>query len=163
MTNRKLSRGIGILLGVIVCQSAAWADDAISIENAWVRDAPPHAEMSAGYLTIENHSAQTRTLTSLSSPQFKKVEAHKTEIVNGQVRMTREDKVIIPAHGSLKFEPGGYHLMLIHPLHELNKGDKVELRLQFKDAPPMAIHAPIRESAEEISPHDMGNMHDMNM
>ena len=163
MTNRGWLKGLGLLVGMMIFQSAAWADESISIENAWVRDAPPHAEMSAGYLTIMNHSAQAQTLTAISSPQFQKVEAHKTEMVNGQVRMLREDNVTVPAHGRLEFKPGGYHLMLIHPLHELKKGDRVELRLQFNGAQPMTVEAQIRETEEEMPPHDMHKMHDMNM
>jgi copper(I)-binding protein len=163
MINGVWPKGIGLLVGMMIFQSVAWADASISIENAWVRDAPPHAEMSAGYLTIMNHSDQIQTLTSVSSPQYQKVEAHKTEMVNGQVRMLREDNVTVPAHGSLEFKPGGYHLMMIHPLHELKLGDKVELRLQFKGSQPLSVDAQIREAADETPPHDMHKMHDMNM
>jgi len=163
MTNRGWPKLMGLLAGMMIFQSVVWADGSISIENAWVRDAPPHAEMSAGYLTIMNHSAQAQTLTSVSSPQFQKVEAHKTEMVNGQVRMLREDNVTVPAHGSMEFKPGGYHLMLIHPLHELKLGDRVELHLQFKGSQPLTVEAQIREAAEKMPPHDMHKMHDMNM
>jgi len=163
MTSRGWPKGLGLLVGMMIFQSAAWADASVSIENAWVRDAPPHAEMSAGYLTIMNHSAQTQTLTSVSSPQFQKVEAHKTEMVNGQVRMLREDNVTVPAHGSVEFKPGGYHLMLIHPLHELKTGDRVELRLQFKGSQPLTVDAQIREAAEEMPSDNRHKMHDMNM
>jgi periplasmic copper chaperone A len=162
MNNRAWLGTLWVLAGMIICQAAAWADDPVMVENAWVRDAPPHAEMSAAYLTIMNHSAQTQTLAAVSSPQFQKVEVHRTVMVNGQVRMRREDNVTVPAHGSLEFKPGGYHLMLIHPLHALKEGDMVELRLQFKDAQPLTIQAQIRESAEEAHPHDM-DMHDMKM
>jgi periplasmic copper chaperone A len=163
MTNRGWPKVLGLLAGIMFIQSVAWADGSISIENPWVRDAPPHAEMSAGYLTILNHSGKTQTLTSVSSPQFQKVEAHKTVMVNGQVRMLREDKVTVPAHGSVEFKPGGYHLMLIHPLHELKLGDRVEIHLQFKGTQPLTVDAQIREAAEEMPPHGMHKMHDMNM
>ena len=160
------SRRALILWGVLACilgQTVAWADSSVIINNAWVRDAPPHAEMSAAYLTIMNHSDQARTLKAISSPQFQKAEVHRTQLVNGQVRMQRASDVTVAAHGSLEFKPGSYHLMLIHPLQELKLGDVVELRLQFKDAQSLTVHAPIRESADETPSHDMGTMHDMNM
>ena len=163
MTNRGWPKVFGLLAGILFIQSVAWADGSISIENPWVRDAPPHAEMSAGYLTILNHSAQAQTLTSVSSPQFQKVEAHRTEMVDGQVRMLREDNVTVPAHGSVEFKPGGYHLMLIHPQHELKLGDQVELRLLFKGSQPLTVDAQIREAAETMPSHDMHKMHDMKM
>ena len=163
MTNRGWPKALDLLVGMMIFQSVTWADASITIKNAWVRDTPLHAEMSAGYLTIMNHSAQTQTLTSVSSPQFQKVETHKTEMVNGQVRMLREENVTVPAHGHLEFKPGGYHLMLIHPLHELKLGDRVELHLQFKGSQPLAVDAQIREAAEEMPHQDMHMMHDMNM
>lgn len=158
MNKRKWPEAWWLLLGMIACQSVVWADESITVENAWVRDASPHAEMSAAYLTIMNHSAQAQTLTSVSSPQFQQAEVHKTQMVNGQVHMQREDNVTVPAHGSLEFKPGEYHLMLIHPVHALKEGDMVELRLQFKGARQLTVQAPIRESAEEAHPHDMDDM-----
>ena len=100
----------------------------------------------------------------VSSPQFQKVEIHNTTMADGQVHMQREDEVAIAAHGSLEFKPGAYHLMMIHPVGTLKKGDMVELRLRFKDASQLTVQAQIRESAEEAPAHDHhGMMHDMMM
>jgi copper(I)-binding protein len=74
--------------------------------------------------------------------------------------MRRTDQLTIAAHGRLAFKPGDYHLMLIHPVHGLKLGDKVELRLHFKDAPPLTVLAPVRDSATAPPAH---HMHDMNM
>lgn len=158
-----LLTGFAMVATIIACQSFADAEESVKVVNAWVRDAPPHAEMSAAYLTIINHSDHTQTLADVSSPQFQKVEVHRTLLENGQVRMRREDHVAIAARGSLEFKPGDYHLMLIHPVHELKLGDRVELHLRFKDAPPLTVEAPIRESAEQAPTHHMHDMHDMNM
>jgi len=76
------------------------------------------------------------------------------------MRMRRQDEAAIAPHGSLEFKPGGYHLMLIHPLRTLKQGDEVELRFLFSDAPPVTVRAPIREFADEVpTPHH----HDMMM
>jgi copper(I)-binding protein len=148
-------KALWLLLAMITCQSVAVADASITIEEPWVRDAPPHAEMSAAYLTIINHSGRPRTLKTVSSPQFQKVEIHRTRVVNGQVRMLRENSVTVAAHGRREFKPGGYHLMLIHPLHALKNGDTVELRLQFKGGQSLTVQASIRTSATEPHSHDM--------
>ena len=163
MKKIRRSQGLWGMLVLLFYQSIAAADSSLMIENPWVRDSPPHAAMSAAYLTIMNHSDQAQVLETVTSPQFQKAEVHRTELMDGQVHMQREDNVSVAAHGSLEFKPGGYHLMLIHPLQALKLGDTVELRLQFKDAPSLTVLAPIRESADETPPHDMGNMHDMNM
>lgn len=153
--------GLWILLGITAWQSACWADEAISVENAWVREAPPHAETSAAYLTIRNNSDQGRTLLGITSPQFQKAEIHNTQMADGQVRMQRQDKVAIAPHGSLEFNPGGYHLMLINPLHPLKEGDMVELRLQFNEVPRLTVQAPIRKSEETKDSHQGHGMQDM--
>ena len=48
-----------------------------------------------------------------SSPQFEMVEIHRTEIVDGMARMIPQDRLPVPAGGSVTLEPGGLHLMLI--------------------------------------------------
>jgi len=147
-------------LGIFYWGTACRADESINIDNAWVREAPPHAESSAAYLTIHNPSAEERILLGVTSPQFQKAEIHLTQMADGQMHMLRQDKLAISPHGSLEFKPGGYHLMLIHPLRALKQGDEVELRFRFGDAPPVTVRAPIRESAEDVSSPDH---HDMMM
>ena len=149
-----------IALALTGWMTVCWSDETIRIEDAWVREAPPHADSSAAYLTIRNLSAQGRTLLGVSSPQFQKAEIHLTQMAGGQMGMQRQDEASIAPHGSLEFKPGGYHLMLIHPLRTLKQGDEVELRFLFSDAPPVTVRAPIREFADEVpSPHH----HDMMM
>ena len=160
MNNAGWRKGLWVLLTMTAWHSTVWADGPISIEDPWVRDAPPHAEMSAAYLIILNHSDQEQTLLGISSPQFQKVEIHKTQMAGGQVHMQRLDKVAIAAHGSLEFKPGAYHLMMIHPAGTFKKGDMVELRLRFKDESQLTVQAQIRESAEQAPAHDH---HDMMM
>ena len=150
-----------VLLGTTTWLSACWADETISVEKPWVREAPPHAETSAAYLTIQNNSAQEQTLLDISSPQFQKAEIHSTQLADGQVRMQQQDKVTIAPHGDLEFKPGAYHLMLIHPLHPLKEGDMVELRLQFNEVPRLTVQAPIRKSEETKDSHQGHGMQDM--
>jgi len=106
MTDSGWLKGLWLLVAMSACLSVAAADASITIDDPWVRDAPPHAEMSAAYMTIMNTSGRTRTLATVSSPQFQKVEVHRTQVVNGRVRMLRENSVTVAAHGSLEFKPG---------------------------------------------------------
>ncbi|NIR28641.1 MAG: copper chaperone PCu(A)C [Gammaproteobacteria bacterium] len=41
-------------------------------------------------------------------------------------------------------QPGGYHIMLMHPHEPLVPGDTVSLRLRFQDLPDLALEAPVR-------------------
>jgi len=120
------------------------AADDINAHDAWVRAAPPGATVLAAYLTIDNHSAQPQALGGARSPQFDSVEIHRTEIKNGVASMSALARVVIAAHGTLSFDPNGYHLMLIGPRQALHAGDHVELQLQFDGHAAQTIHAPVR-------------------
>jgi copper(I)-binding protein len=151
----------GLALPVLMWSAAGRAADALTVEDAWVREAPPHLEMSAAYLTIKNETSQDHTLVGVSSPQFQKVEIHSTRMMNGMVHMQMMKEVAIAAHNMLEFKPGAYHLMMIQPLHPLKAGEKVELTLKFNDVPPVTVQAPIRNADnDEEAPHhhDMDDM-----
>jgi copper(I)-binding protein len=88
----------GLALSALTWSSAGRAADALTVEDAWVREAPPHAEMSAAYLTIKNETSQDHTLVGVSSPQFQKVEIHSTRMMNGMVHMQMMKEVAIAPH-----------------------------------------------------------------
>jgi len=150
----------GLVISAAMWSMTVLAQDTMIVDHAWVREAPPHVEVSAAYLTVHNPGTQAHVLTGISSPQFEKGEIHATRIINGQVRMQRVAEVTVVALGSVAFKPGEYHLMLIHPRRRLKAGDKVELRLEFDDAPPITINAPIRKTEHEENSH---HHHDMSM
>ena len=133
------------------------AADDIVVHDVWVRAAPPGATVLAAYLNIDNRSASAQALSGASSPQFDSVEIHRTEIKNGVASMSAQPRVAIPAHGSLSFEPNGYHLMLIGPHKALHAGDHVELHVQFDGQPDQLIHAPVR--ADDAPADDMTHHH----
>lgn len=103
--------------------------DSITIQNAWVREAPPNASAMAGYLTITNSTQQDRILTFAKSKQFNAVEMHRTVIKDGVAKMRRHEEILIPAGESLQFKPGDFHLMLMSPKSELKENDEVTVTL----------------------------------
>jgi copper(I)-binding protein len=131
----------------------------LTMSDAWVREAPPGTEINAAYFTLRNEDGAAHILTGAVSPQFDRAELHATRVSGGQVRMQRVEAVEVPAHGSVRFEPGGYHLMLIRPRRPLQAGDSVTLTLQFKDADAVTIQAPVRQSDKP----DRHHMRDMGM
>jgi copper(I)-binding protein len=49
----------------------------------------------------------------------------------------------IPAHGSVKLAPGGYHLMLMHAKHPIKPGDKVPVVLKFTGSAKLQVEFPV--------------------
>jgi len=130
----------------------------LEVHNAWVREAPPSANVLAAYMSLHNHSDKTHTILSITSPQFSRAEIHRTEIKNGIARMLPVSRIIISPNGKVLFEPGGLHLMLIKPKKKYRSGDKIQLTLHLSDKSTFKFTAPVKKSRDM----DNHSSHDMN-
>ncbi len=119
-----------VLLLLITTTTAA---DKLDVHNAWARETPPGTRVMAAYLTLKNPSAKGYTLTGLSSPDFKRIEMHRTEQHDGMSKMLSVPQVTLSSKGNAVFQPGGMHLMLISPKKRLRAGDNITLTLFFSD------------------------------
>jgi len=108
----------------------------------------------AAYLTLQNPSLSTYTLTGLSSPDFKRIEMHRTEQHDGMSKMLPVPQVMLSSKGHIVFQPGGMHLMLINPKKRLRAGDKITLTLFFSDAhstkSSLEISLPVKKATTNI-------------
>ncbi|MGH8403048.1 MAG: copper chaperone PCu(A)C [Gammaproteobacteria bacterium] len=136
---------ISLLVALSLIPFASHADGpSVAASHVWIREAPPGVSVMAGYLTLENLSGQTLTLVGVTSPDFRSVMVHKTVQLNGMDSMEPVTGLAIPAHKSVVFAPGGYHLMLMQPVKRLYDGDLVTLMLTFSDHSSLIIMAPVR-------------------
>lgn len=107
------------LLIVVLLLAACSTEQAPLVANDVVVSRPvPGMQMSAGYLTLSNNTADTITIDRVVSPQFESVAMHESVLEDGVARMYPLDTVAIPAGESLQFRPGGKHLMLMRPTGE---------------------------------------------
>lgn len=152
MKKRSLLQKLLLVLPVLLMSQAHAAG--FKVQDAWVPEAPPVARVMAGYMTLVNDTDKEMTLISVSSPDFGKVEMHRTETVNGMSRMLKQDKVSIAHNGKVEFKPGGLHLMLMQPKHPLKKGDKITLNLEMGQQR-IEVIAEVKEAgAEDHSGHE---------
>jgi len=103
----------------------------LSVEQAWVRAAPPNARVMVAYATIKNISEYNIWLTAASSSHFKAVEMHETIEENGMASMIHLDFIKLAPGESVNFEPGGKHFMLFTPLDSSSVGDSIEFKLHL--------------------------------
>lgn len=75
----------------------------------------PGAAMSAGYMTLRNPGQTPITVSAISSPQYGTVDMHETVVEDGVARMRELPRLLVPAGGEARLEPGGRHLMLRQP------------------------------------------------
>lgn len=57
--------------------------------------------------------------------------------------MEHLDNVEVPAGGTVVFEPGGLHVMLLD-VDELSEGDSIEVVLEFEESGPITIEAAVQ-------------------
>ena len=91
--------------------SAADKGASVSVRDPWIREAPPGMSMMAGYMELRNNTPQSQVLVGASSSGFESVMLHRTVVKGGMAGMQHASEVDLTANGSLKFAPGGYHLM----------------------------------------------------
>lgn len=87
--------------------------------------------MSAGYLTLRNPTSRVETVVAASSPAAEAVEVHLASMTGGVMRMRKVGSLSIPAGGEVRFQPGGYHLMINNPRSRLVAGTTFPLDLHM--------------------------------
>ena len=117
----------------------------LSVERPWARELPPVAPNGAAYLRIENAGAVADQVVSASSPMARRVEFHTHEMDGGVMKMRRVHWVEVPARGSVRFEPGGLHVMLIGLKEPLVAGGSFSLTLGFRNAGELEVEVEITD------------------
>ena len=122
--------GAAMLAFSATALAAAPASPDAQVEQAWIRWLPAKLP-AAGYAIIRNIGDEPLRLTGASSPDYGMVMLHHSRLAHGDSTMEMVEHMDIPAHGSVKLAPGGYHLMLSQPTHAIKPGDKVKIVFKF--------------------------------
>jgi hypothetical protein len=127
-----------ILVSLTAC-SGSNKSELPYVEAAWARPAPAGGT-SAIYFTLQNPGEDDDRLISASGDVAESVEIHMSMMNDdGVMSMQEQEYVAIPAGGSVLFEPGGLHIMLIDLVDELTVGDQFDINLTFEDSGEMRI------------------------
>ncbi|MBF0614579.1 MAG: copper chaperone PCu(A)C [Magnetococcales bacterium] len=144
------------LVGATLLATPATAENSIHVTDAWIRAAPPVAQMQAGYLTIQNHGKSEQSLIGATCASFAKVEIHETVQHDGQSHMLPKASIPLPPGAKVSFTPTGLHLMLINPQTTLKPMDKVAITLKFADGTELPVTAEVRAATGEKSKGEAG-------
>lgn len=123
---------IALALAFFFASAAIHAEEAVTIAHAWVRATAPGQRVAGAYLEIS--SAAPSKLVAASSPVAGSVEIHSMRLENGIMKMRQLESLELPAKQTVKFEPGGLHIMLLALKRPLKLGDKIPLRLTLQRA-----------------------------
>ncbi|CCQ11111.1 hypothetical protein PALB_19850 [Pseudoalteromonas luteoviolacea B = ATCC 29581] len=105
----------------------------LAINNAWIREALPGAPATAAYFDLTNHSEQVATLVKATVEGFGRVEMHEHLHENGMMKMRQVATIELAPNSEVKFQPGGFHLMLFEAKTMVKDGNSLKLTLYFAD------------------------------
>jgi copper(I)-binding protein len=134
------------VLALVVVACSTSSGTAPTIRDAWVRAAPSIDRPTAAYLVITNPGSEADALVGASSPVAASAEVHETSMdASGMTGMHAVDRLEVPAGGTVRLEPGGYHLMLMELTRPLTVGEAVRIDLVFERAGTIEVTATVRE------------------
>ena len=139
---------IGLLsLFVLAFAIPAWGQDgaAIFVQQPWARASILASRPAAAYLTILNKDDRPATLVALETPVAGRAEVHRTVKQGDVMKMVPAGPIEVPAGGSVRMEPGGYHVMLMDLERPIEVGQTFTLTLHFANASPIAVSVPVLE------------------
>jgi periplasmic copper chaperone A len=141
----------------------------LHIVHPWSRAIPQGASVAAGYFTIENNGTAPDRLISASADIAGRVQIHEMKTENGVMTMREQPNGVEIAPGAtVKFEPNGYHLMLMDLKEVPTEGKPFMGSLTFEKGGKVAVKfvvRPIGATTGESGkgPGDMDHMNHMKM
>ncbi len=127
------------LLAAMPCAAMA-APAGFTVSTPWMRYLLPNIP-AGGYMVLKNASDADVVVTGASSPACGMLMLHKSDESSGMAVMADVQSVAVPAHGSVDFASGGYHLMCMQP--KMQVGGRVEVTLKFFGGGSMKVVVPV--------------------
>jgi periplasmic copper chaperone A len=119
--------------------------EAAATEDHSAHSETPSSVVSAAYMTIQNTGDAPERLISVTSEHVTEITIHESVIENDIATMRQiESGLEIPAGGTVELRPGGMHLMLMDPHHDLIAGNTLELSLNFESGLVVTLEVPIQ-------------------
>jgi hypothetical protein len=131
---------VGALLAALAAACPAWAAAPdVAVTDARMQVLLP-SRPAAGYFTLQNRGSTPLVLSGASAPDCQSLMLHQSTTSGGMARMGMVASAPVPAHGSLRFAPGGYHLMCMQPSGTLltHKGTET-VTLTFADGGSVSV------------------------
>ncbi|SCC91465.1 conserved exported hypothetical protein [Thiomonas sp. X19] len=155
-TRRGLLTACAAALALVALPALAVAAPAVQASGAWIRWLPAGLP-AGGYVTLHNTSAKPVELIGADSPDYGNAMLHQSMSKGGMSEMLHVEQVLIPAHGSVVFKPGSYHIMLMQPKKDVKPGDKVPITLKFSGGMALSVDFEVRK-ADATGPGGMEGM-----
>ena len=133
------------LAGLAVLAAACGAAGTPQLEVGAAQAAVPLAGSSQIVVTITNRGDGDDALVAVDTDAAVGIELHETRIADDRATMVSLEEVPLPAGETVRFRPGGLHLMMIAPDDEVVLGATFDLTLRFDRSEAITTTAEVRD------------------
>ena len=130
-------------LALLTAAVSAATPPGLTATDAWIR-ATPGVDVAAAYLTLHNAGTQPVVVSGVRSPAAAAAMIHETTLVNGESSMRPHEPLRIAAGETVRFAPGGLHIMLHGLKRPLAVGDEVPVTLLIEGGGSVTALARVR-------------------
>jgi hypothetical protein len=142
-----LAAGLLFSAGVL-----AGAADNVSVQDPYVRLAPPNAAATGAFMVIRNTGDKDVKLVKADNPVSKATELHTHLNEGGVMKMRPVPAIEIKAKGEAVLKPGGLHVMMIDLKAPMKEGDSVPITLTFDDGSSKQVDARVVKATAAPAP-----------
>ena len=142
-----LAAGLLFSAGVL-----AGAADNVSVQDPYVRLAPPNAAATGAFMVIRNTGDQDVKVVKADNPVSKATELHTHLNEGGVMKMRPVPAIEIKAKGEAVLKPGGLHVMMIDLKAPMKEGDSVPITLTFDDGSSKQVDARVVKATAAPAP-----------
>ena len=144
-----LAAGLMVSLGAL-----AGAADSVTVQDPYVRLAPPNAPATGAFMVIRNGGDKDVKVIKASNPASKVTELHTHLNEGGVMKMRPVPAIEVKAKGEAVLKPGGLHVMLIDLKAPMKEGDVVPSTLGFDDGSSKPVDAKVVRPTAAAMPMD---------
>ena len=158
-----------LALGCALAPAADFESNGLELNDLWVRASVPGQVNGAGYLQITNKTTHADRLLSVESDAATRIELHNVITENGVAQMRQVQGIDIPAGGSARLSPGGYHVMFLQLTAPFKQEGQVPVVLKFEKAGEVRVNFTVKpptynpsgqtDGADHSHGHDAGMKH----
>ncbi len=138
---KKLSLLLASLL--VSAGALAAAADMVTVDEPYVRLAPPNAPATGAFMVIKNAGDKDVKVVKADNPASKATELHTHLNENGVMKMRPVAAIEVKSKGETALKPGGLHVMLINLNAPMKEGDVVPITLTFDDGSSKKVDAKV--------------------
>lgn len=132
----------------------AGAADNVSVQDPYVRLAPPNAPATGAFMVIKNNGDKDVKILKADNPVSRVTELHTHLNEGGVMKMRPVPAIDIKSKAEAVLKPGGMHVMLIDLKAPMKEGDVVPITLNFDDGSSKVVDAKVVKPTAAPMPMD---------